>query len=268
MGEVLRNFEFREVPVEFSSVVNKSIIYKRKVFIEKTVLDTTESALYASYMASFMEKKIKETSSQFIMFEKNIIALRRIEKKFLLKKSRKKMYEVLSKYVKQIKSNPEEITADITSLENIEFNRPCSDDEFKELKKQFDYYVYQDSVDEIEGIKHKDIDGIDAQRLNYCNSDEISEKITQRFVQSYVSENKRLPENYEQDCFIKAVDRLLGTSKTRTVLLEKIDNPTNTSYSRFINTTLRIQKNQKKQIEDVIRVHHRLLENVLHTRNI
>ena len=70
-----------------------------------------------------------------VLFEKNIHLVE-------CKKVRKQILDLISRHVK-VKSNLNDIVMDITSLENIDFNKPLSNEELKELKKELDFLIYK-----------------------------------------------------------------------------------------------------------------------------
>lgn len=200
-SERIINFN-KEIPNTFKIWNDKITILKRKVLIEK-VEPSNENSIFAHYFASFMEHQlahnqhrrnlhdiISEIEKPRLLFEKDL-------KSSKLKKDK---LEARKKFINNhcsinIKSKPEEITSDITSFEEIDFNSPVTKEQKEELKKLLDHYVYPECIDEVNcDIKEKDEDGVDIVRLNY--GQHWKDKIA-KDLQEFFTEHKtvRLPNN-------------------------------------------------------------------------
>jgi len=163
-----------------------------------------------------------------VLFEKNLSLINYRKAK---KDSRFKIMQYLISSGIDVKSSLNDVAADITSLENIDFNKPCSDEEFKELRKQFDYYVYPEAIDEINcEIKTAEENIPDINRLNYCNQDPVSEEISEQFKPT---DAQRIPDDYEQQVQSKIDACMPIHFLKRRVLVEKINYPTHTKMARY-----------------------------------
>lgn len=163
-----------------------------------------------------------------ILIEKNLSLIKYNKAK---KDSRLKMMQKLIQSGIDVKSNLDDVTADITSFENIDFNRPCSKEEIQELKKELDYFVYRDCADEINcEINSLEENLPDLNRLNYCNQDPISEEISEHFKPT---DYRRIPEDYEFQVQAKVDACIPIHFLKRRVLVEKIDYPTHTKMARY-----------------------------------
>lgn len=147
----------------------------------------------------------------------------------LAKKIRKDRYDYWSRHLK-IKSEFGDYISDITSFENIDFNSECSKKQIEELKKEFDFFVFRESIDEINcEIKQSDSDVIDCSRFNYCYQDEVSLDIKKKFTEQ---QTKRIPDDYEDDVTEK-IERFFCQGIKRRVLFEKTLNPTYKSINKY-----------------------------------
>jgi len=174
------------------------------------------------------EKEKINNPPKTVLFEKNLSLINYRKAK---KDSRLRIMQKLIQQGIDVKSTLDDITADITSFENIDFNRPCSDEEFKELRKQFDYYVYPEAIDEINcEIKTAEENIPDINRLNYCNQDPISKDISENFKPT---DYKRIPDDYDEQVQAKTDALVPINLLRRRVLVEKIDYPTHTKMARY-----------------------------------
>ena len=175
------------------------------------------------------ERENLKNPPKIILFEKNLSLIRYKKAK---KDSRLKIMQYLINSGVDVKSNlDDDITADITSLENIDFNGPCTLEQKEELKKQFDYYVYKDCADEINcEIKTSKESNIDINRLNYFNQDPISEEISEHFKSTNF---ERLPQDYDEQVLAKTNAYVPTNLLKRRVLVEKINYPTHTKMARY-----------------------------------
>lgn len=229
-----RNITFKEIPNTFLLIKDRTSILKRKVLLEK-LEKPNENSIYAKYFASFMEGEIRagrvqpnnriniieELERPRILFEKDLYKL---EDKKERTKKRRKFIDKLNKNSLTVKSLPNDITSDITSLENVDFNSPCTKEQREYLKRQFDYYVLPEAIDEINcEIKNKDIDGVDISRMDYSWENEVSKSIKNQFVNNQTT---RLPEDY-MELYSKKLDYHFNLFLRRKVLIEK------TGYSFF-----------------------------------
>ena len=124
----------------------------------------------------------------------------------------------------KVKSLPNEITSDITSLENIDFNSSCTEEQKDYVKKQFDYYVLPEAIDEINcEIKNKEIDGVDISRMDYSWENEVAKSIKNQFINNQTT---RLSEDY-MESYSQKLDYHFNLFLRRKVLIEK------TGYSFF-----------------------------------
>lgn len=236
-----RNIEFKELPNTYKIFTDKVNILDRKVLFEKTKKsDEVSDSSYSNYFFNFVEADgnipafrnrmidiREELEKTRVLIEKNIHL---IYNKREIKKIRNERYEIIRMYLKNIKSNKNDTVLDITSLENIDFERPCTKEEKIELTKQFDYYVYPESIDEIEcEIKEKDSDGVDYARLEYGGIDDVSTNITKNFT---LHQTKRLPDDYEEQVKNK-VDTIFSNAIKRRVLFEKIGYQTYITMQRY-----------------------------------
>lgn len=225
-----RNINFKEIPNTFLLIKDRTSVLKRKVLLEK-VEKTNENSIYAKYFASFMEGEIRagrvqpnnriniieELEKPRILFEKDLYKLE--DKRERIKKRRKfidKLQQMCNGL--KVKSLPNDITSDITSLENIDFNSSCTEEQKEYVKKQFDYYVLTEAIDEINcEIKNKEIDGVDLSRMHYSWEDEVSKSIKNHFIDN---QTIRLPENY-MELYSKNLDYHFNLFLRRKVLVEK-----------------------------------------------
>lgn len=231
-GEI--NIEFIEIPNKYKFFTDKINILERKVLFEKIKKsdENTESVFDYLYLGAeipeipietIINRRLTYIQQEFekkrVLIEKNIHL---IHNKKEIKKIRNKRYEIVRMYLKNIKSNLSDTILDVTSLESVDFNRPCTIEEKIELLNRFDYYVYPEAIDEINcEIKNKDDDGIDFVRLNYCRPDKVSEDITNGFV---FNQTKRLPDDYEKQV-IEKIDDFFNNAIKKRVLIEKKDYP-------------------------------------------
>lgn len=195
------------------------------------------------------EKEKLNNPPKIVLFEKNLSLINYNKAK---KNSRLKMMQKLIQQGIDVKSTLDDITADITSFENIDFNKPCSDEEFKELREQFDYYVYPEAIDEINcEIKTIEENIPDINRLNYFNQDPISEEISGHFKPT---DYKRIPDDYDQQVKTKTDAYVPINLLKRRVLVEKIDYPTHTKmakYDAFIKSVREMGKKANFHDEEV-----------------
>lgn len=241
-----RNTNSKEIPNTFLLIKDRTSILKRKVLLEK-LEKPNENSIYAKYFASFMEGEIRaglvqpnnriniveELEKPRILFEKDLYKLE--DKKEYVKK-RRKFIDKLQNNLLTVKSLPSDITSDITSLENLDFNGPCTEEQREYLKKQFDYYVLPEAIDEIScEIKYKDIDGVDMSRLDYSWENEVSKSIKNEFINNSTT---RLPEDY-LELYYKKLDYHFNLFLRRKVLVEK------TGYSFFSWEKLGFDKNAR-----------------------
>lgn len=200
-----------------------------------------------------------------VLIEKNIAMLDAFR---LAKKIRKDRYDYWSKHLK-IKSEFGDYISDITSFENIDFNSECSKEQIEELKREFDFYVLPEAIDEI-NCEIKQDGNVDKSRLNYCVRDEVSLDIMKKFVDN---QTQRLPDNYE-DYVVEKTENFFGQGIRRRVLFEKTKNPTYKSlnkYHRYFNenfgTNFRANRDEyKKEIgyeQDMVEINADMLRGIL-----
>ncbi len=242
-----RNFDFREVPNKYKLFTDRVSVLNRKVLVEKT--ETLNNFLDSDdYIFRFLQNDIthigagvvnrinfrEELEKSRVYIEKDV---RLLERKRTTKEYRRKFIRGFFDRRMNVKSTDSDITCDITSFENIDFNRPCTKEEKIELGKRFDYYVYKESIDEINcEIKEKDTDGIDYARVDYLyNRDKIADSLTEYFTKN---QTIRLPDDYEEQVQEK-LNNLFLKSLRRRVLVEKNGFPTHqelVKYEKFLPT--------------------------------
>src|SRR3972149_4368208 len=198
-----REIEFKEIPNTYRIFTDKVTVLERKVLFEKT-----EESNYFDPFEDFFggqgdthdlalndiihdRQSTLEQAEQKVLFEKNLFLIRN-------KKEIKKRRSDILQHMHHVKTSQtsESSIIDITSFEGINFNRPCTNEEKIELRRQFDYYVYPEAIDEINcEIKEKDIDGADSVRLDCGLSyNGVSSDLFRNFTEH---QTKRLPEDYE-----------------------------------------------------------------------
>lgn len=254
----IRSTEFREIPNKYQFIVDKTSVLKRNVLVEKTELD--ELSIHDdeyNYFYSFVEQDARmnrvnvsrinireELEKTRVIIEKNI---KLIQTKRDRKKYRKQFIENIGV---NVKSSIDDITCDITSLENVDFNKPCTKEDKEELFKLLDHYVYRESIDEINcEIKQKDIDGVDIIRSNYANfnKDEISNSIKNFFTKN---QTVRLPEDYMEQVNEK-IENFFSRIIRRRVLIEKTGFET---YQEFVKyDKLRLENKGKEGRYELLR---------------
>lgn len=260
--ERILNFN-KEIPNTFKLWNDKTVILKRKVLIEK-IEPENENSIFQEYFASFTElQRSLELGRNFILGLQNAKAeLEKprvlIEKNIKLIKLRKEKLEARKKFIDnnltiKIKSKPEEITSDITSLEEVDFNSPITKEQREEIKKILDHYVYSDCIDEINcEIKEKDSDGIDVIRMNYGQhwKDEVAKNLEKFFTEH---KTVRLPIDYEQQVNLK-IDTSFNLVIKRRVLVEKIGYPTRmgmgSRYDKFLESVSHYNYKERKKLID------------------
>ncbi len=220
----------KPIPDTYKLFKDKVSVLNRRVLTEK-VEPSDESSVFKQYFASYMEMQLSiEQGNQFLRdlqnktaeFDKPKVL---IEKDLKLIKLRKQKLEARKQFIDNhltinIKSKPEEITSDITSLENIDFYGPVTKEQKKELKEILDQYMYRDCIDEINcDIKERDKDGVDVVRMNYGqhSKDMIASDLNKVFTEQ---QSERLDENY-MNSYFRQVDYKLSRILKRNVLIEK-----------------------------------------------
>jgi hypothetical protein len=159
----------------------------------------------------------EEMEKPRVLFEKNLYL---IKSKRETKERRQKMIQALFQYVGGVKSNLDDITGDITSLEGVDFDSPVTEEQKEELKKLLDHYVYREAIDEIDcEIKERDEDGVDGIRMNYGQhwKDKVANDLTEFFTEH---QTIRLPGDY-MDKYFKELDYRMSRALRRKVLIEK-----------------------------------------------
>lgn len=221
---------FKELPNTYELWCNKTTLLSRNVLVEKIdkpiffesnfpnggiVFDT-----YVRWdVQQIMQERIRAQRATAelpkILIEKNLALIKHRQERL---EGRVNRIAYMSKYLKNVKSTATDITCDITSLENIDFNRSCTQEEKLNLLEQYDYYVYRDAIDEINcDIKLKDIDGIDLCRREYFRKDETAESIKQYFTNHTIRPALSEEELYEKMSFVIGKVHICN----RKVLVEK-----------------------------------------------
>lgn len=242
-----RNVDFMEVPNTFQLFIDKVSVLDRKVLVEKVKRPDfelefeNELALFErafggedgifgnGHVLTFAELMERIAEKPKVLCEKNLLL---VGNRIAIRKRKKELFEKILRNVKTTPSKFDDLVIDITTFEGVDFNRPCTIEEKIEIGKEFDYYVYQECIDEIEcEIKTKDDDGAEMSRMNYGQKDEITESITKHFTEN---QTVRLPELYIELTYEK-IDSLLFNSvkRKRRVLVEKMGYPTFIEYARY-----------------------------------
>ena len=233
-----REIEFKEIPNTYRIFTDKVTVLERKVLFEKTeelnYFDPFEDFFGGQVNTHILtlndiiqnRNRTLEQTKPKVLFEKNLFLIRN-------KKEIKKRRSDILQHMHHVKTSQtsENSIIDITSFEGINFNRPCTNEEKIELRRQFDYYVYPEAIDEINcEIKEKDIDGADSVRLDYGLSyNGVSSDLFRNFTEH---QTKRLPEDYENQVK-KMVDNLFSKAITRRVLVEKTGYYTYKTFQRY-----------------------------------
>jgi len=145
-------------------------------------------------------------------------------------KERRRLYYRFSQFL-DIQSKPDEKIINITSLENVDFNKPCSIEELEEIKEKYDYYIYPDCIDEINcDIKTKENDGVDLYRLGYGEKNNVTSDISE----SFMKKSERITEECYSE-FFKKLDKNIGQGcrVRRRVLFEKLEIERSTNLNRY-----------------------------------
>lgn len=233
MARVFEEYISKEIPNTYNRFINKTKIINRQVLFEKIeTLELSESDKFENYLRGYVKFTGLNFFPSAVIIEKDMSVLLRSKTKANILRHKKQKYEAILNYVSRIKSDVNDKIVDVTSLENVNFNEQCTNEQIKELKDNFDYYVFQYSFDEINcEIKNKDVDGVDCNRLNYCKNDIISSDIRKFFT-----ENKtiRLPVDYDELVLEKTNELLCLNVKKRKILFEKINNRSRIDFYGYI----------------------------------
>ena len=228
---VERNVQFGEIPNTYKLWSDKTTVLERKVLIEKIGKKYTFS-YGIPFDENYFLNRLNDSETHIITYRDILLnsQLEREKPKILTEKNINlinKKREILKRrkslvsFVNNVKGDINDIVMDVTSFENIDFNRPCTKEEKIEIGKKFDYFVYKEFAYEINcEIKIKDTDGVDGNRMIYASKfapDRIGDSLRDSFTKNITI---RLSEDYLKQYYEK-LDYFMNRGIRRKVMVEK-----------------------------------------------